>query len=583
MILCGCFEGWGSWHDGRCGVAEEEAAAPARLPAVFFSLVMILFTYRLVSRLHGFRFVLNQLKAGNPEPAWRSTRPVLRMFTWLGDPHWRYNVSLRPVFDGRPRRFNGQQGTVWPTAACGRDVLLIYTESCLPPAEEEPILQPYAIHREDTPAGSPNLLVYRLPLAALENVPWQGTSLVGRFADGVAVLGFDAPQEGERGTAVPFTLYWRVLADHRYEQSDPPYTSVCLEDEAGHCWSEVVEFVPYPMQDWAEGDTFTQRFEIPVPPDVPPQPMVFRVRQFNSKREYVFASSERGGVPLRVGALQVTGVMTTALHWADDASLHGDLLLLDASLPHPLIHASAELPVILSWQTVRQPAADYAARFELRTGRETGLVYTETLWGGLYPTSVWAAGEQMRTWHEIPVLRDWPAGEFDLALTLLDPAGLPQGGTVTVMSRQHHFELPTPQFSLEARFGPAIRLLGYDLHPSEPTRGDQAEVTLYWQAIEPVKKDYKVFVHLYPSSETGVIVAQDDSHPANGQAPTSTWLPGEVVTDVHLISLPGEIEPGWVTVAVGLYLPETAERLLLSSNGEGQGEDRLILTEIEIR
>ncbi|MGD1991682.1 MAG: glycosyltransferase family 39 protein [Anaerolineae bacterium] len=66
------------------------------LPFALFAVRNVEATYTRVGELN---YELTQLLAGNWQPAWRSTRAVLRMLTWAGDPMWRYNPSLRPVFD----------------------------------------------------------------------------------------------------------------------------------------------------------------------------------------------------------------------------------------------------------------------------------------------------------------------------------------------------------------------------------------------------------------------------------------------------------------------------------------------------
>ncbi|MFC2031653.1 hypothetical protein ACFLWA_13115, partial [Chloroflexota bacterium] len=42
---------------------------------------------------------------------------------------------------------------------------------------------------------------------------------------------------------------------------------------------------------------------------------------------------------------------------------------------------------------------------------------------------------------------------------------------------------------------------------------------------------------------------------------TLGWLPGEYLTDTHLLQLPYDLPDGEYRLAVGLYDPETAQRL----------------------
>ena len=80
-------------------------------------------------------------------------------------------------------------------------------------------------------------------------------------------------------------------------------------------------------------------------------------------------------------------------------------------------------------------------------------------------------------------------------------------------------------------------------------------LTLYWQAIAPVDRDYSVFVHASDRDRIDTpeaIVAQADSFaPVYGWYPTSRWSPGEIVRDDYRIDVP----PGRSAkiISVGLY------------------------------
>jgi hypothetical protein len=81
--------------------------------------------------------------------------------------------------------------------------------------------------------------------------------------------------------------------------------------------------------------------------------------------------------------------------------------------------------------------------------------------------------------------------------------------------------------------------------------------------------DYVVFSHLL--AEDGHLIAQHDSPPANGSQPTTGWLAGEYITDVHEMSFNETGYHGQARIEVGLYDPVTGDRLLLSD-----GSDHLI-------
>jgi 4-amino-4-deoxy-L-arabinose transferase-like glycosyltransferase len=109
-----------------------------------------------------------------------------------------------------------------------------------------------------------------------------------------------------------------------------------------------------------------------------------------------------------------------------------------------------------------------------------------------------------------------------------------------------------------ANFDNLIQLLGYNADLRRLYPGGRLPVTLYWQALAPVPVGYQVFVHL--SSPTGP-VAQADGVPVCWTFPTDRWQAGQIVADPHAINIPADLPPGDYTVEIGLYLPDTFERL----------------------
>lgn len=80
-------------------------------------------------------------------------------------------------------------------------------------------------------------------------------------------------------------------------------------------------------------------------------------------------------------------------------------------------------------------------------------------------------------------------------------------------------------------------------------------VDLWWSAAAALPADYTVSALLLDAG--GRLVAQLDSYPFNGDRPTTTWQPGEVVYDPRPLRLADGVTalpPGEYTVAVKVYL-----------------------------
>ena len=104
---------------------------------------------------------------------------------------------------------------------------------------------------------------------------------------------------------------------------------------------------------------------------------------------------------------------------------------------------------------------------------------------------------------------------------------------------------------------PQIMLLDYEIVP--PTElTPTLTLTLTWQAVAPVTDDYTVFVHLLASD--GSKAAQRDTRPCDGQCPTNTWQPGQIVDDRYQLALDPGAAAGPYRLAVGLYLLESGDR-----------------------
>ncbi len=123
------------------------------------------------------------------------------------------------------------------------------------------------------------------------------------------------------------------------------------------------------------------------------------------------------------------------------------------------------------------------------------------------------------------------------------------------------------QNPIDISFGNEITLRAFNLVDTndQPITNDpwpvakgptMPNLNLFWQAQAIPQGDYTVFVHLLDPD--GKLIAQADSPPAAGVYPTSLWDAGEIIADRH--PLP-QLAPGHYLIQVGLYRPETGERL----------------------
>lgn len=139
----------------------------------------------------------------------------------------------------------------------------------------------------------------------------------------------------------------------------------------------------------------------------------------------------------------------------------------------------------------------------------------------------------------------------------------------------------TPAVQLDLKLGSRIRLAG--LSPAGPLSaraGEVVSLTLFWQADRQVKKDYQVFIQLL--DDAGRLWAQVDRPPVGGFRPTSSWQPGETVSDNYGLALPSDLPPGRYRLIGGLYLPTDMKRLEVSAGDGTVGRDYALLAEVVV-
>ncbi len=252
--------------------------------------------------------------------------------------------------------------------------------------------------------------------------------------------------------------------------------------------------------------------------------------------------------------------------------LDADAGIIRAEPIPPLLNQGEVLELELRWGSRSAPGRDLMARLSLVDKVQVVRQSLDVLPCADWPTGDWPAGAVAIGRYVLPIDPHLPPGRYTLTVELVgvgQPAVL---GRLDVAPLPRTFEPPTHiTHALDARLGDVLHLLGYDLVQAN----DTLTLTLYWQAVRQMDESYKVFVHLFDPA-TGVIVAQDDAIPRRWTYPTMWWQEGEVVSDPIPLSL-ADVPPGIYRLAVGVYHPETGERLSLLLAGAPAPDNRLTL------
>ena len=125
-------------------------------------------------------------------------------------------------------------------------------------------------------------------------------------------------------------------------------------------------------------------------------------------------------------------------------------------------------------------------------------------------------------------------------------------------------------------FGGVAAVLGYGVEEVGAGGEYRLQVSLWWQALAEMDRDYTVFIHLV--GPDGTIVSQVDTLLTLGDQVSSTLAKAERGKQEYDLALPGgAVDEGYV-ISVGLYYWETGERLpVWDEFGQSVADDAITL------
>ena len=115
-------------------------------------------------------------------------------------------------------------------------------------------------------------------------------------------------------------------------------------------------------------------------------------------------------------------------------------------------------------------------------------------------------------------------------------------------------DLPADLTPVNLTYDGKIRLIGYKLQAGAVHPAESLPITLYWQMVEPIDRDYSLFIHLLGRQRQ--VVGQIDSYPGGGAWPTSLLAPGNILADHYEVPIKPEAEftaPTRLLIAAGIY------------------------------
>jgi hypothetical protein len=366
------------------------------------------------------------------------------------------------------------------------------------------------------------------------------------------------------------------------------WVSLRLVDEKGYTWASRDSYPQAGQRFFTEvevGEIIEDRHGLLTPAGAPPghYRLLLSVRRVEDAHP-LDLRDEAGqplGAELFLADIELSlpeppvGVAALPVQKETKAVFNRQVHLVGYSLAEDPFKAGEALPLTLFWESLADQPGAFTTWLALKDGAgETVTFYQQA---PLWPASEWQKGTLLRDPYALPLPPTLPPGQYQLVVALLGEDGqrLSVGDAdqvrlaeITTVDRLHVFEAPAPQFPFEAVFGEQARLVGLDLPRTAVKAGEMLPLTLYWQALAPFDRSWKVFVHL--TDEAGQIKGQQDQVPGGGEFPTSGWVPNEYLVDHYNLPVPAETPAGSYYLKIGLYDPNDSTRLPVIEAGEAK-------------
>ena len=395
-------------------------------------------------------------------------------------------------------------------------------------------------------------------------------------------LGYEEVNEG-----LPVTLYWETLGSIQ-DNHGKVNVYIHLVDEEGHIWGKVDRLILAglwrPIR-WNPGFYLRDEYKLPIDPATPPGTYHLEVGLYD------FESGQNYGVVQNIGRLTLTppqdmlqpaGLKSVELF---PAPVNDSLTLLGHDYVDVILPPGAEIRGKIFWQAARKLPKDYDIEFSFINKDGDKFIISQQSLSPTYPTTHWRSAEIMGAAYSFRIPAFAPPDTYPIMVTVVDPdSGESVGKSVspaniTVEAQERNYELPEDVTPVSAVLNDDIELVGYKLDSDTVEYRGAIGLTLYWRSLDFADSNYTVFVHAAGPDQ--VIRGQWDSQPVRGDAPTSGWIPGEIIKDAYQIPMEKKA-PAWkYDIFVGMYDPLTGERLSIYSPIAPISENRVWLGQVQ--
>lgn len=139
------------------------------------------------------------------------------------------------------------------------------------------------------------------------------------------------------------------------------------------------------------------------------------------------------------------------------------------------------------------------------------------------------------------------------------------------------------QVKVGANLADKVEIVGAIVDPGQVVPGQPARVSVFFRALDTIKEDWMVFVHV-EDVDGRMERLNVDHKPANGTYPTNQWKKGETVRDDFQIYVPPGSNPRGLNVLLGLWDPASDARMKLKNTDQvrNDGKDRVLILQVPV-
>jgi 4-amino-4-deoxy-L-arabinose transferase-like glycosyltransferase len=272
-----------------------------------------------------------------------------------------------------------------------------------------------------------------------------------------------------------------------------------------------------------------------------------------------------------------------------DVEFDGVARLLGYEIASTTVEPGGTVAVTVYWQALARTDLHHAIFVHLLSDTGVMVAQRDTYPGlGRYPSTAWEPGLVFADTYRVhvPETAYTPdTGYIQVGIYAIAPPGNPRLVTpdgrnavrleaVEVLPVEGEF----PN-ALEANFGGKAALVGYELDRRVACPGETIRLTLYWRALALFERNYGVFAHVL--GEDDQRWAWSDGWPVQGNAPTRTWEPGQIIEDVHELKIGETTPPGFYDIEVGMSAKDVGRLPVLAEDGHQLGK-RVLLCKVRV-